>query len=183
MHSLFVCDVGFGPTLTISDWTSKQCFLSTCRSIILLAGLSLSRWAFYALNIPIPIYLRLTKFPENIMNLHSPVNFDVRILICITSIHSQPTWIAGVYPWYFSVLSRAWLWQDGWKNIRHSCSALEEWCRRAVVGYHGLVITNMSSSWSDGRTFCAILHRYRPDLLDYMSLDHNDWEGWVKGGI
>ena len=54
--------------------------------------------------------------------------------------------------------------------------ALEEWCRRAVEGYEGVKITNMSSAWRDGRAFCALIHRYRPDLVDWEKIDQMDPE-------
>ena len=31
---------------------------------------------------------------------------------------------------------------------------------------------NFSSCWRDGRLFCAILHRYRPDVLDWAAVHH-----------
>ncbi|KAL6456950.1 hypothetical protein MHYP_G00339130 [Metynnis hypsauchen] len=40
------------------------------------------------------------------------------------------------------------------------------WTQQATEGYHGLRCVNFSSSWSDGRVFNALLHRYRPDLID-----------------
>ncbi|XP_062386268.1 microtubule-actin cross-linking factor 1 isoform X13 [Sardina pilchardus] len=40
------------------------------------------------------------------------------------------------------------------------------WSQQATEGYPGLRCTNFSSSWSDGRMFNALLHRYRPDLID-----------------
>ncbi|KAL4629457.1 microtubule-actin cross-linking factor 1-like isoform X7 [Arapaima gigas] len=40
------------------------------------------------------------------------------------------------------------------------------WSQKATEGYPGLRCTNFSSSWSDGRMFNALLHRYRPDLID-----------------
>ncbi|XP_028819126.1 microtubule-actin cross-linking factor 1 isoform X17 [Denticeps clupeoides] len=40
------------------------------------------------------------------------------------------------------------------------------WSQQATEGYPGLRCTNFSSSWSSGRMFNAILHRYRPDLID-----------------
>ncbi|XP_066573304.1 microtubule-actin cross-linking factor 1 isoform X12 [Amia ocellicauda] len=40
------------------------------------------------------------------------------------------------------------------------------WCQQATEGYPGLRCSNFTSSWSDGRVFNAILHRYRPDLID-----------------
>ena len=54
--------------------------------------------------------------------------------------------------------------------------ALEEWCKREVKCYEGVNITNTSSSWRDGRGFCALIHRYRPDLLDWEKVGHMDPE-------
>uniref|UniRef100_A0A672SVA4 Microtubule actin crosslinking factor 1 n=1 Tax=Sinocyclocheilus grahami TaxID=75366 RepID=A0A672SVA4_SINGR len=40
------------------------------------------------------------------------------------------------------------------------------WSQQATEGYRGLRCANFSSSWSDGHLFNALLHRYRPDLID-----------------
>ncbi|XP_054601382.1 microtubule-actin cross-linking factor 1 isoform X5 [Nothobranchius furzeri] len=40
------------------------------------------------------------------------------------------------------------------------------WSQQATEGYPGFRCTNFTSSWSDGRMFNALLHRYRPDLID-----------------
>ncbi|XP_032435994.1 microtubule-actin cross-linking factor 1 isoform X17 [Xiphophorus hellerii] len=40
------------------------------------------------------------------------------------------------------------------------------WSQQATEGYPGLRCTNFSSAWSDGRMFNALLHRYRPDLIN-----------------
>lgn len=47
---------------------------------------------------------------------------------------------------------------------------LEEWCRRVTEGYNDVHIKDMSHSWRDGLAFCAIIHHFAPDLIDYSSL-------------
>lgn len=58
-----------------------------------------------------------------------------------------------------------------------SVRALQDWCRDVCEGYSDVQITDMSSSFTDGLAFCAIIHKHRPEILDFHSLSkHNVYE-------
>ncbi|XP_022241856.1 uncharacterized protein LOC106459621 isoform X1 [Limulus polyphemus] len=52
--------------------------------------------------------------------------------------------------------------------------ALLSWCKRQVVLHDNIKIENMTTSWKNGLALCAIIHRYRPDLIDLDSFNPED---------
>ncbi|XP_014385388.1 PREDICTED: protein-methionine sulfoxide oxidase MICAL3 isoform X2 [Myotis brandtii] len=55
-------------------------------------------------------------------------------------------------------------------------SKLLGWCQRQTDGYTGVNVTDLTMSWKSGLALCAIIHRYRPDLIDFDSLDEQNVE-------
>uniref|UniRef100_A0A8C3XSY1 EH domain binding protein 1 like 1 n=1 Tax=Chelydra serpentina TaxID=8475 RepID=A0A8C3XSY1_CHESE len=53
-----------------------------------------------------------------------------------------------------------------------SCSqSLLEWCQNVTAGYRGVRVTNFTTSWRNGLAFCAILHHFHPEKINYETLD------------
>uniref|UniRef100_A0AAR2K9N8 EH domain-binding protein 1-like protein 1 n=1 Tax=Pygocentrus nattereri TaxID=42514 RepID=A0AAR2K9N8_PYGNA len=59
-------------------------------------------------------------------------------------------------------------------SLVDSSQSLLEWCQKVTQGYKGVKITNFSTSWRNGLAFCAILHHFQPDKVNYEMLDPYD---------
>ncbi|XP_042693306.1 F-actin-monooxygenase MICAL1 isoform X4 [Centrocercus urophasianus] len=51
---------------------------------------------------------------------------------------------------------------------------LLRWCQDSTDGYHGVEVTDFTSSWTSGLALCALIHRFRPHLVDFDAMDPQD---------
>ncbi|XP_029926004.1 EH domain-binding protein 1 isoform X2 [Myripristis murdjan] len=73
----------------------------------------------------------------------------------------------------------------------NASQSLLAWCREVTKNYRGVKITNFTTSWRNGLAFCALLHHFRPDIIDYKSLNPQDikennkkaYDGFASLGI
>uniref|UniRef100_A0A3B3URY9 EH domain binding protein 1 n=1 Tax=Poecilia latipinna TaxID=48699 RepID=A0A3B3URY9_9TELE len=73
----------------------------------------------------------------------------------------------------------------------NASQSLLAWCREVTKNYRGVKITNFTTSWRNGLAFCAILHHFRPDVIDYKALNPQDikennkkaYDGFASLGI
>ncbi|XP_056138343.1 F-actin-monooxygenase mical2b [Lampris incognitus] len=56
-------------------------------------------------------------------------------------------------------------------------SRLLTWCQKQTQGYRGVEVIDLTSSWRNGLALCALIHRQRPELIDYDSLNEGDVAG------
>ncbi|XP_027894309.1 uncharacterized protein ehbp1l1a isoform X4 [Xiphophorus couchianus] len=72
-----------------------------------------------------------------------------------------------------------------------SSRSLLEWCQDVTQCHKGVKITNFSTSWRNGLAFCAILHHFHPEKINFEMLNPYDiktnnkqaFDGFAELGI
>ncbi|XP_045528787.1 EH domain-binding protein 1 isoform X3 [Pieris brassicae] len=60
---------------------------------------------------------------------------------------------------------------------------LVEWCQYITREYPRCPVTDLTTSFRSGLTFCAIIHHFRPDLIDFSGLQPDESEENVRRAL
>ncbi|XP_064181799.1 uncharacterized protein ehbp1l1a isoform X5 [Anguilla rostrata] len=76
-------------------------------------------------------------------------------------------------------------------DLVSSTLSLLQWCQEVTKDHKGVKISNFTTSWRNGLAFCAILHHFHPDKVNFEMLDPYDiklnnkkaFDGFAELGI
>ena len=114
----------------------------------------------------------LKPSPENLVD-------GSEIHVCATPA-CRPAHMAQILGLIWALMMRFMRFHDslpGEEGSAANMSAKEQllsWVQHNTQGYAGVSIKNFTSSFSDGLALCAIIHKFRPDLIDFDSLSPAD---------
>ncbi|KAL6119427.1 mical1 [Pungitius sinensis] len=57
------------------------------------------------------------------------------------------------------------------KDSVNGFTELLRWCRKHTAGYDNVNVKDFTQSWRSGLALCALIHHFRPELIDMSTLD------------
>ncbi|KAL3226943.1 hypothetical protein MRX96_024454 [Rhipicephalus microplus] len=133
-----------------------------------------------------PDYANLEDFEEEASPAPSPVNTENDLDL---SLRSPSAAVMVVQPpppppeppeTDINLSKQAEAMAESWEAPSEPGEDLLTWSQRMTEGYDGVRVTNLTTSWRNGMAFCALIHSYRPELIDMDSLSPHDISGNCK---
>ncbi|KAL1020609.1 hypothetical protein UPYG_G00002390 [Umbra pygmaea] len=119
--------------------------------------------------------------PENISKNYSAFSIDPATRYKHVNHHSTKTnQVRHLYDTDNSLdSSRAARKQKGTGSYQRQDSGgafqeLLKWCQQCTAGYDRVKVKDLSQSWKSGLALCALIHTFRPQLIDMSSLNESD---------
>nr|XP_020857530.1 F-actin-methionine sulfoxide oxidase MICAL2 isoform X3 [Phascolarctos cinereus] len=111
-----------------------------------------------------------TRYPNLNSNCVQP--HQVKHLYITTELHHLPLERLGSIRRSVSLSRRGSLSSIKESDIRPN--KLLTWCQKQTEGYQHVNITDLTTSWRSGLALCALIHRFRPELINFDSLNEED---------
>merc|ERR1711988_1075631 len=64
------------------------------------------------------------------------------------------------------------------KSLSPQMEAILIWCQCRTREYDNVTIQDFTTSWADGRAFCALIHNFFPNAFDFLTAE--DMSGMVE---
>ncbi|XP_062282751.1 F-actin-monooxygenase mical1 isoform X2 [Scomber scombrus] len=126
------------------------------------------------------IYQHLSQTtPENTSKNYAAYSIDPKTRYLRVNLSSiQPNQVQHLYDVDKSIHSSIKRLKNRWSQMRQdSVSGYEEllkWCQKHTAGYENVNVKDLTQSWKSGLALCALIHHFKPQLIDMTSLDESN---------